>query len=126
MKAQADVLDSHLFTLVLPIRIPTAVNGGDAGDLICFTQARSSQKSEIINFWNKLYFKRFTSKQGINKFASTHTQMTDDFLDYESLLFIGNTTLHTNKQVSLHCSDFRPAVLAHFFIQAQNMELADF
>jgi len=107
--------DSHLFTLVLPIRIPTPFNEGDAGDLIYFTQARNPPKSEVNNFLGKLYFKRFASKKGINKFASTHTKMTEDFLDYEPLLFIGNTTLHTNKQVSLDCSGFRLTLLAHFF-----------
>ena len=48
-------------------------------------------------------------------FAINHRQITDDFLDYSPLLFIGNTTLHTNKQVSLDCSSYRLTLLAHFF-----------
>ena len=39
----------------------------------------------------------------------------DDFRDYQPLLFIGNTTLHTNYPVSNNCSSYRLTLLAHFF-----------
>ena len=106
--------DSHLFTLVLPIQIPTS-KGGAAGELIYFPKARKKPKNEISNFLGKAYHKRFASKFGLENYSSNHPQMTEDFLDYEPLLFIGNTTLHTNKQVSLGCSDVRLTLLAHFF-----------
>ena len=107
--------DSHLFTMVLPIKIPLAKNGGAAGDLIYFPGARKSPKNEITNFFGKVFHKRFASKSGMEDFAINHRQITDDFLDYSPLLFIGNTTLHTNKQVSLDCSSYRLTLLAHFF-----------
>ncbi len=107
--------DSHLFTIVLPIKIPQAKNGGTVGDLIYFPSARKSPKNEITNFFGKALHKRFASKNGMEAFATNHRQITDDFQDYSPLLFIGNTTLHTNKPVSSDCSSYRLTLLAHFF-----------
>ncbi len=107
--------DSHLFTMVLPIKIPKPLNGGTAGELIYFPNARKAPKSEISNFLGKAYHKRFASKEGMEHFAKKHKLFVDDFHDYSPLLFIGNTTLHTNRQVSLDCSSYRLTLLAHFF-----------
>ena len=107
--------DSHLFTLVLPIKIPTVKNGGTVGDLIYFPNARKSPVSEIGNFISKVSYKRFASKEGMINFAKTNKQYTDNFFDYAPLLFFGNTTLHTNKKVSQECSSYRLTLLAHFF-----------
>jgi hypothetical protein len=101
--------------MVLPIKIPQAKNGGTAGDLIYFPSARKPPSNEIINFFGKAAHKRFASKTGIEAFAKNHRQITDDFQDYSPLLFIGNTTLHTNKPVSQDCSTYRLTLLAHFF-----------
>lgn len=107
--------DSHLFTMVLPIKIPVAQDGGTVGDLIYFPNARKSPKTEISNIFGKAAHKRFASKEGMKVFAKSHNQITDDFSDYSPLLFVGNTTLHTNKQVSQCCSSYRLTLLAHFF-----------
>ena len=107
--------DSHLFTIVLPIKIPEAQNGGSIGDLIYFPNARKTPRNEISNAFGKALHKRFASKDGIEVFAKSHSKIVDDFLDYSPLLFVGNTTLHTNKQVSQDCSSYRLTLLAHFF-----------
>lgn len=107
--------DSHLFTMVLPINIPKPMNNGSAGDLIYFPNAREFPKTEISNFIGKLYHKRFASKEGINKLSLKRKMFTENFNDYRPLLFIGNRTLHTNKQVSSDCSSYRLTCLAHFF-----------
>jgi hypothetical protein len=107
--------DSHLFTLVLPIKIPTASNGGTIGDLIYFPNARDAPKSEVGNLFSKAYHKKYASKSGIKTFSNKHQRITDNFTDYEPLLFLGNTTLHTNRQVSSDCSSDRLTLLAHFF-----------
>lgn len=107
--------DSHLFTMVLPIKIPQAKNAGTVGDLIYFPSARKPPTNEISNFFGKAAHKRFASKDGMEAFAKNHRQITDDFQDYSPLLFVGNTTLHTNKQVSPDCSSYRLTLLAHFF-----------
>ena len=107
--------DSHLFTMVLPIKIPVAQDSGTVGDLIYFPNARKSPTNEISNAFDKLVHKRFASKEGLEVFGKSHNQITDDFSDYSPLLFVGNTTLHTNKQVSQDCSSYRLTLLAHFF-----------
>ena len=107
--------DSHLFTMVLPIKIPNNQDGGSAGDLIYFPKARKMPKSEIRNFIGKIFYKRFASKNGIERFSKNHLKLTDSFQDLRPILFIGNTTLHTNKQVSEDCATYRLTLLAHFF-----------
>ena len=105
--------DSHLFTMVLPIKIPETNKEGATGDLIYFPSARKAPSNEITNFIGKAYYKKYASKEGMEKFSST--KKIDNFKDYQPLLFIGNTTLHTNYPVSLNCSSFRLTLLAHFF-----------
>ena len=107
--------DSHLFTMVLPIKIPETSNNGTAGDLIYFPYARKVPGNEITNFIGKAYYKRYASKEGMEKFSSNSSKKIDDFRDYQPLLFVGNTTLHTNYPVSPDCSSYRLTLLAHFF-----------
>ena len=107
--------DSHLFTMVLPIKIPETSNNGTAGDLIYFPYARKVPGNEITNFIGKAYYKRYASKEGMEKFSSNSIKKVDDFRDYQPLLFVGNTTLHTNYPVSSDCSSYRLTLLAHFF-----------
>ena len=107
--------DSHLFTMVLPIKIPEISNNGTAGDLIYFPYARKVPGNEITNFIGKAYYKRYASKEGMEKFSSNSSKKIDDFRDYQPLLFVGNTTLHTNYPVSPDCSSYRLTLLAHFF-----------
>ena len=107
--------DSHLFTMVLPIKIPETSNNGTAGDLIYFPYARKVPGNEITNFIGKAYYKRYASKEGMEKFSSNSSKKVDDFRDYQPLLFVGNTTLHTNYPVSPDCSSYRLTLLAHFF-----------
>lgn len=107
--------DSHLFTMVLPIKIPDFCEDGTAGDLIYFPQSRKVPKNEITNFIGKTYYKKYASKKGIEKFSLNKNRNVDNFKDYQPLLFIGNTTLHTNFPVSHSCSSYRLTLLAHFF-----------
>jgi len=76
---------------------------------------RKFPTNEISNFIGKAYYKRFASKDGMAKFSSNHQKRIDNFKDYQPLLFVGNTTLHTNFPVSLGCSSYRLTLLAHFF-----------
>lgn len=107
--------DSHLFTMVLPVKIPKSTKGNSSGDLIYFPNARKAPKSEISNFIGKAYHKSFASKEGLEKFSINNQKKVDSFMDYKPLLFIGNTTLHTNYPVSLDCDSYRLTLLAHFF-----------
>ena len=107
--------DSHIFTLVIPIKIPESISGGSAGDLIYFPKSRQQPKSEITNVIGKAFHKKYASKEGIDKFSLTHQKRVDSFRDYQPLLFLGKTTLHTNLPVTHDCSSHRLTLLAHFF-----------
>jgi hypothetical protein len=107
--------DSHIFTLVLPIKIPNSANDSECGELIYFPNARKNPKNEVINFIDKIYFKKYASKKGLDKIIKGHQIKVDNFKDYQPLLFFGKTTLHTNYPVSPNCSSYRLTLLAHFF-----------
>ena len=107
--------DSHIFTMVLPIKIPETSEEGASGELIYFPYARKVPSNEITNFIGKAYYKKYASKEGIEKFSINKPKKIDNFRDYQPLLFIGNTTLHTNFPVSAGCSSYRLTLLAHFF-----------
>jgi hypothetical protein len=107
--------DSHLFTMVLPIKIPEHSQDGTAGDLVYFPNTRANPKNEISNFVGKAYYKKYASKNGLLRFSNKSNMKIDNFADYQPLLFIGNTTLHTNYPVTVDCSSYRLTLLAHFF-----------
>ena len=107
--------DSHIFTMVIPIKIPETTAEGTAGDLIYFPHARKAPSNEITNFISKAFYKKYASKKGMEKFSHNNPKKIDNFRDYQPLLFIGNTTLHTNFPVSVGCSSYRLTLLAHFF-----------
>ena len=107
--------DSHLFTLVLPLKIPESIHNGSSGELIYFPNTRSMPSNEINNFIGKAFYKKYASKEGIEKLSLRKKKKVENFIDYQPLLFIGNTTLHTNYPVSINCSSYRLTLLAHFF-----------
>ena len=118
--------DSHIFTMVIPIKIPNSSSSGSSGDLIFHPNSRENPNSEIVNILSKAYHKRYASKDGLEKFGKNHTQLVDNFTDYRPLLFIGNTTLHTNKPVSLCCDSHRLTLLAHFFDSSSKYGIGSF
>ena len=107
--------DSHLFTMVLPISIPEIPDSGSSGELIYFPKARKMPRNELTNFFGKSIYKRFASKKGIENFSIEHEKKIETFLDYKPIIFMGNTTLHTNYPVSSNCNSYRLTLLAHFF-----------
>ena len=107
--------DSHIFTIVLPIKIPEIRQNGNCGELIYFPNIRSNPQNEFKNIIGKVYFKRYASKKGIEKLSKNYQKKINDFKDYKPLLFFGKTTLHTNYPVSKYCSSYRLTLLAHFF-----------
>jgi hypothetical protein len=42
--------DSHLFTIVLSMKIPTPMHSGTVWDLIYLSNARKRPRNEIVNF----------------------------------------------------------------------------
>ena len=107
--------DSHLFTLVMPIKIPQGNAESAAGNLLFYPGVRREPKNEIINFAGKLKFKRYASKAGFDKLAKTHHQKIASFEDFRPLLFLGRQTFHGNMPVDVSFSDGRLTLLTHFF-----------
>ena len=69
--------DSHLFTLVMPIQIPKKISDDSVGDLIFVPNARSMPNHEIINFFQKIYFKKYASKKGFDKLKENKEVLTE-------------------------------------------------
>jgi len=107
--------DSHLFTLVLPIRMPNVSVGKSSGELLFFPNARKQPNFEIINLFEKIYFKRFANEKSTNLFLFDKKMKIEKFENYEPLLFIGNTTLHTNNHLDKSALFSRITFLSHFF-----------
>ncbi|MDA9739327.1 hypothetical protein N9V24_03660 [Pseudomonadota bacterium] len=107
--------DSHLFTLVMPIQIPKKISDDSVGDLIFVPNARSMPNHEIINFFQKIYFKKYASKKGFDKLKENKEVLTEDFIEYKPLLFIGMKTFHGNLPVSQIVESHRLTLLSHFF-----------
>lgn len=109
--------DSHLFTLVLPIKIPQDNDSGcSIGELLFFPFARSEPKNEFSNFFQKLWFRLcFSSKAGLERLSRKTPMRIELFDDYQPLLFLGNTFFHTNRPVSENASSYRLTLLSHFY-----------
>ena len=106
--------DSHLFTLVLPIHIPKPSPGLGGGELIYKPRARSQPRSEVENIFGKIWFKRYANKSGMESRLRHGDASNETFEDGKPLLFIGNTTLHTNRPVQVP-DEFRLTLITHFF-----------
>jgi hypothetical protein len=107
--------DSHIFTLVLPIHIPKYDSGSENGELLYFPKARIQPKSELENFIGKFYFKKFASRSGVESLAKTQEVNVELFEDMKPLIFVGNTTFHTNRALQGNSDKFRLTFLSHFF-----------
>ena len=107
--------DSHIFTLVLPLKIPYSPSKITLENLFIFQKLEKCPKNEIINLIEKFYYKRFASKKGLEKLSKNNLKKIDNFIDCQPLLFLGKTTLHTNYPVSFDCSTHRLTLLAHYF-----------
>ena len=70
-----------------------------------------SDFSSLLSVTSEVLF----SSETVSKFSLSSSQKVENFKDYQPLLFIGNTTLHTNYPVSSSCASYRLTLLAHFF-----------
>jgi hypothetical protein len=108
--------DSHMFTLVIPIKIPAIhEEGGTIGELVFFPNARSFPKNPFTDLIGKLWFKQYSSKSGIMRLSKKKSININSFEDYEPLLFLGNTVFHSNQPISSSIDSHRLTLLAHYF-----------
>ena len=107
--------DSHLLTIVLPIRIPIARDGLiERGELKAAPNARKFPKYEIINIFQKAYWKKYASEEGFSIVSKKTSVLTEYFDDYRPLAFFGITTLHGNNYVSEN-TESRLTFLCHLY-----------
>ena len=107
--------DSHLLTIVLPIRIPIARDGlVERGELKAAPNARKFPKYEIINIFQKAYWKKYASEEGFSKISKKTRVLTEYFDDYRPLAFFGITTLHGNNYVAENAGN-RLTFLCHLY-----------
>lgn len=107
--------DSHLLTVVLPISIPTPKTGlVERGELKAAPNARKFPKYEIINIFQKAYWKKYASEEGFSIVSKKTRVLTEYFDDYRPLAFFGTTTLHGNNYVS-EKADSRLTFLCHLY-----------
>jgi hypothetical protein len=99
--------DSHLFTLVVPIKIPMSEKVEKAGNLLFYPAVRREPRNEISNFAGKLKFKRYASKVGFDRLAHTCQQKIASFEDFRPLLFLGRQTFHGNMPLDASSSGNR-------------------
>ncbi len=107
--------DSHLFTMVIPINIPDNKNIDNRGQLIFFPNIRSYKNNELINIFQKLYFKRYNSDEKIKKLSKKHLMIEESFEDYEPILFLGFNTLHMNRSMDIKNNEKRITLLCHYY-----------
>ena len=108
--------DSHLFTLVTPINIPNNKDGDKGnGELIVFPKIRNEPKSELLNVLQKIFFKSFANKKGINILSKRKKNLKFDFKDNIPILFLGRTTFHFNLPVINKTGQKRVTLLTHFY-----------
>ena len=118
--------DSHIFTMVLPILIPTEKNIEDKGQLICFPNFRPHPKNELINIIEKVYYKRYASKKLIEKLISKKKYIEFSFEDYQPLIFFGTKTLHLNKNIDKRINNKRLTFLSHYFDTSSKFGIGNF
>ena len=107
--------DSHLLPIVLPIRIPIARDGLiERGELKAAPNARKFPKYEIINIFQKVYWKKYASEEGFSIVSKETRVLTEYFDDYRPLAFFGTTTLHGNNFVA-ESAESRLTFLCHLY-----------
>lgn len=113
--------DSHLFTLVTPIRMPKA-SGAENGQLIVFPKLRAEPKNELANIAVKALYKlKYGNEKGLKKLMKDNKNFIEfDFLDMEPVLFLGRQSFHANRGFEKSRNGDRLTLLTHFFDPTQN------
>lgn len=107
--------DSHFLTIVLPIKIPVSnVESNGRGELKAVPDARKIPRSELVNLFQKTYWKKFASESGFSDISKKKTVITEFFDDYRPLAFIGTTTFHGNN-ILLEQYEDRLTFLCHLY-----------
>tara|TARA_B100001057_G_scaffold449545_1_gene490861 strand:- start:8935 stop:9636 length:702 start_codon:yes stop_codon:yes gene_type:complete len=106
--------DSHLFTLVTPIIIPSSIDE-ESGQLLTFPGLRGEPSNELMNILQKTFYKKINSKESSRKLSLSKKMVEFNFKDNVPLLFLGRQTLHANRSFFNAINGTRITLLTHFF-----------
>ena len=87
--------DSHLFTLVIPLRISNEKKE-NKGQLYLVPNLRRQPKSDLINFFQKLMTFRYRGEKSFKKLRNNNKLKVFDLRIGEAILFNGSRSLHGN------------------------------
>jgi hypothetical protein len=106
--------DSHFITIVLPVLIPQDGVKYNCGELMAMPNLRGHISSEIINIFQKAYFKKLNSEDVYKNLINKGKGITLNFRDYEPFVFYGNRTFHGNFPL-INSTSNRLTFLCHLY-----------
>ena len=106
--------DSHIFTIVFPIKIPNN-NSLSNGELVIFPRIRRDYQNELTNTLEKIYYKRYANKKSFEKFAEKKKALVISFEDTAPIVFLGRSTLHSNRPLQVESGSSRLTFLTHLY-----------
>ena len=106
--------DSHFITIVLPILIPEDGVEYNCGELMVMPNLREHIASEIINIFQKVYYKKLNSEEVYKDLINNGKGIALNFRDYEPLVFYGNRTFHGNFPL-INSTSNRLTFLCHLY-----------
>ena len=107
--------DSHLFTLVTPVKIPKVKSKSNRGQLTVFNKIRKEPSNELSNFFTKMYFYLFySSRENIYKLYKKFTPLEFDFHDMKPLLFLGRQNFHFSSPFKSRKGESHILLITHF------------
>ena len=106
--------DSHFITIVIPVLIPQTGEQFTNGELFAAPNFRGHISSEVINIFQKAYFKKLNTQQTYLDLIKKGKANVLNFSDYEPFVFYGNRTFHGNFPLLNSKSD-RLTFLCHLY-----------
>ena len=106
--------DSHFITIVIPVLIPQVGEKFESGELFAAPNFRRQISSEVINIFQKAYFKKLNKRKTYLDLIESKKAIVLNFRDYEPVIFYGNRTFHGNFPLK-NCKSDRLTFLCHLY-----------
>jgi hypothetical protein len=108
--------DSHLFTLVTPVKIPKSNSKEYFGQLGLFIKIRKEPSNEFFNFLSKLYFFIFfRNEKNLKKLKNKINCVELGFQDMIPVIFLGRQCYHYSMPFYSAKPESHVLLITHFF-----------